>query len=188
MVKRTQHLTREDWILAGFRALTIGGAGALRVEPVARALSATKGSFYWHFADPSDWRTGMLVYWEYVAFHKIVADLQPTPPGLSRLQALVRMATTLGHDPLHGGVAAEPALRDWARYAPDVAMAVRRVDAGRVAFVADCLQAAIGSDQDISLKARQFYAAYLGFQAMHGTPEDNATALLDLTVCLCRPK
>ena len=44
MAKVTQRLTREDWILAGFRALSTSGTTALRVEPVARVLGTTKGS------------------------------------------------------------------------------------------------------------------------------------------------
>ena len=180
MDKVTQRLSREDWILAGFRALTAGGAGALRVEAVARDLGSTKGSFYWHFKDPADWRLAMLDYWEDAAFQGIVTELQALPAGRARLQALAQIAATRGHDPSHGGTAAEPALRDWAHYAPDVAKAVRRVDAGRVAFVAECLRDTHGDGRDCAVSARLFYAAYLGLQALQGAPEDDTAALLGL--------
>jgi AcrR family transcriptional regulator len=180
MGKVTQRLSREDWILAGFRALAAGGAGALRVEPVSRDLGATKGSFYWHFVDPADWRAAMLTYWEEAAFRGIVDGLQAVPAGRARLQALAQIAATRGHDPSHGGTAAEPALRDWARYAPDVAEAVRRVDAGRVAFVAECLRDTHGDGRDCAVQARLFYATYLGLQALQGVPEDDVAALLGL--------
>jgi AcrR family transcriptional regulator len=180
MDKMTQRLSREDWILAGFRALTAGGAAALRVEPVARALKTTKGSFYWHFADPADWRKSMLSYWEDVAFRQIIAKLEPLPQGMARLQALARIATTTGHDPSHGGQAAEPALRDWARYAPDVAEVLRRVDAGRIAYVQDCLEASCVKDRDTALTARLIYAALVGLQTLQGDPAQDERVLLRL--------
>ena len=180
MGKVTQRLSREDWILAGFRALAAGGAGALRVEPVSRDLGTTKGSFYWHFADAADWRGAMLAYWQEAAFSGIVAALQAVPAGGPRLRALAQIAATRGRDPAHGGTAAEPALREWARYAPDVAEAVRRVDAGRVAFVAECLRDMHGDGRDCVVSARLFYAAYLGLQALHGAPDDDVAALFCL--------
>jgi hypothetical protein len=140
----------------------------------------TKGSFYWHFVDPADWRAAMLAYWEEAAFSGIVVTLQSVPEGGPRLRALAQIAGTRGHDPSHGGTAAEPALRDWARYAPDVAKAVRRVDAGRVAFVADCLRDMHGDGRDCAIPARLFYAAYLGLQALQGSPEDDVAVLLGL--------
>lgn len=180
MVKVTQRLTREDWILAGFRALAAGGVGALRVEPVARSLAATKGSFYWHFKDPADWQTAMLDFWEDVAFRQIVTELERLPRGMMRLQALAHIATAKDHEPVHGGAAAEPALRDWARYAPEVARVVQRVDAARIDFVAECLQDCPAAAADMSLQARQFYAAYLGLQVLQGQPQDDALALQDM--------
>jgi AcrR family transcriptional regulator len=178
MGKLTQRLGREDWILAGFRALTAGGVGALRVEAIARDLGATKGSFYWHFSDPADWREAMLDYWEDRAFRRILTALEPVPEGLPRLRALVAIATALEYDPAHGGAAAEPALREWARFAPDIAIIVARVDAGRMAFVVQCFTAA-GSDANAAArKARLFYAALLGLGALRGSPAEDADAMM----------
>ncbi len=186
MGKLTQRLGREDWILAGFRALSAGGVGGLRVEAVARGLGATKGSFYWHFTDPTDWRAAMLDYWEEAAFRGIITALQAVPAGAARLHALARIAATKGHDPSHGGTAAEPALRDWARYALDVADAVRRVDTGRIAFVAECFQDVHADGRDCTSHARVFYAAYLGLQLLQGAPEADVSALLDLIAVLAK--
>jgi AcrR family transcriptional regulator len=177
MGKTAQRLSREDWILAGFRAVTAGGAGALRVEPVARALGTTKGSFYWHFSDPADWRKAMLGYWEDTAYLQVIADLAALPPGLPRLQALTSRAVTGQRDPAHGGIAAEPALRDWARYAPDVAETVARVDKGRIAFLAECL-ADMRGEGDGMLAGRAVYAAYLGLQSLQGSEAEDHAALI----------
>jgi AcrR family transcriptional regulator len=177
MDTQTQRLRREDWILAGFRALSAGGVGALRVEAVARDLGATKGSFYWHFSNPADWRAAMLAYWEDAAFREVIAILDPLPEGLPRLRALIGIATTLEYDPAHGGARAEPALREWARFAPEVAVIVERVDTGRLAFVAACFAAAGLEAAAASQHARLFYAALLGLGALHGDRAQDAQSL-----------
>src|ERR1044071_6914972 len=51
------------WIAAGFDALADGGVDAVRVEPLAKALDITKGSFYWHFADRRALLDAMLQSW-----------------------------------------------------------------------------------------------------------------------------
>jgi AcrR family transcriptional regulator len=171
-------LTRDDWILAGFRALAAGGRDALRVEPVARALGATKGSFYWHFTGPAEWQAAMRGYWEEFAFTRIVQALDGLPAGEARLRGVIGLATE-ARDPSYGGVQGEPALRDWARYDGDVAACVERIDAARVAWLASELVAA-GADGGL---ARVFYAALLGLQAMQ---VDAAGTVADLERLLDR--
>ena len=55
---------REDWFAQGVRALREGGVEAVRVEPLARSLGVTKGSFYWHFADRPALLEALLALWE----------------------------------------------------------------------------------------------------------------------------
>ena len=44
-------LSRQAWVQAALEALAEGGLAAVAVEPLAARLGATKGSFYWHFAN-----------------------------------------------------------------------------------------------------------------------------------------
>lgn len=79
-MRMLRQLGREDWILAGLHVLAGEGEDGLRVEPVARGLGVTKGSFYWHFRDRAGWRQAVLSWWEHRAF----ADLArggPRPPA-----------------------------------------------------------------------------------------------------------
>jgi len=57
-------LDREDWIAAGLDALEAGGAEAVAVVPLARALGVTRGSFYWHFASRDELLAAVLERWE----------------------------------------------------------------------------------------------------------------------------
>src|SRR6478736_3613337 len=56
-------LDAEAWIAAAFDALAAGGIDAVRVEPLAKVLDITKGSFYWHFADRRALLDAMLAAW-----------------------------------------------------------------------------------------------------------------------------
>ena len=177
MDKASQRLGREDWILAGFRALVAGGPEAVRVEPVARGLGLTKGSFYWHFEGLLPWHAAMLDYWEARAFSDIVAALAEVPPGFPRLRALITLIGEVASAE-HGGDGAEPALRDWARWQPLVRVAVDRVDSARLRYVAECLADA---GQPDAVLARLFYASHLGLEVLSlGDGEVGTAALLRL--------
>src|SRR4051794_41764716 len=64
MTRGKRQLTAEDWTQAALDALARGGVAAVAVEPIAKSLGATKGSFYWHFADRNALLESALDLWE----------------------------------------------------------------------------------------------------------------------------
>ena len=56
-------LTREDWITGAWEMLGDAGLDGVRVEPLARRLGVTKGSFYWHFRDRQELLDVLLDLW-----------------------------------------------------------------------------------------------------------------------------
>lgn len=155
-------LSAEDWLMAGFRALANQGPSALRAEALARNLGTTKGSFYWHFKDLPDYLAKLIALWETRAFTDVLASLDPDLPPRGRLEQLCLLATGY-RDPSYGGIALEPALRAWALSAPDVADALRRMDARRLDALADlCTQAGITDP----VAPRALYALAIGVEAL----------------------
>ncbi|MET0387197.1 MAG: helix-turn-helix domain-containing protein, partial [Polyangiales bacterium] len=59
--------TARDWVTAGLAVLAQQGADAIKVEPLARELGVTKGSFYWHFRDRDALLKAILSHWQTVA-------------------------------------------------------------------------------------------------------------------------
>ena len=161
MAKKSERLGRQDWINAGFRALVARGPEGLRVEPIARELGTTKGSFYWHFKDLNDLQLSMLQYWEEAATHRIIARMETIPQGLPRLLALAE-AVNMPHE-AQGGPGAETAIRGWGRAFPPAAEAVARIDAQRLAFLRDCIADLAVSDPDLPAL---IYAAHLGLEQL----------------------
>lgn len=175
-------LTPQDWIEAGFRALTAEGAKGIRAEALARSLKVSKGSFYWHFADVPTLRAAMLAHWEQAATEEIIAGAEATnAPADARILHLVQAATSDIAAP-YGGRQAEPALREWARHDPIAAEAVTRVEARRLSYVKDLMIAA--NAKQPGRAARLLYAAMIGMDALPGqTVEDTRK---DVTLLLKR--
>ena len=60
----TDRLTRSDWERAALQAIAESGMNAVAVEPLARRLGVTKGSFYWHFANREALMAAAITRWE----------------------------------------------------------------------------------------------------------------------------
>jgi len=169
-------LTPADWIFAGFNALAKDGPSALKAEALARRLSTTKGSFYWHFSDVPSYHAAMMELWEQRAVKDIVADLEPVSDPRDRLRALAQ-ATTYTPKGLEQGNQAEAAIRAWAQSSQVVREAVATVDASRMKYLLDlCTQAGIPAVPF----ARIIYAAYVGLEELPRPNDQAQTEMITL--------
>jgi AcrR family transcriptional regulator len=57
-------LSAEDWALGALDVIAEQGLAAVAVEPLARRLGVTKGSFYWHFPSREALLVAALERWE----------------------------------------------------------------------------------------------------------------------------
>jgi AcrR family transcriptional regulator len=89
---RSPRLAADDWIRAALAALAEGGLTAISVEPLARGLGATKGSFYWHFANREALVDATLLAWEQGETTAVAQLLAPLPDAATRLRVLMRAA------------------------------------------------------------------------------------------------
>lgn len=162
-------LSRTEWAEAGLEALAGEGLAGVAVEPLARRLKATKGSFYWHFTGRSELITATLELWERRDTIEVIAGLRAVPDPRERLVALARYAygeAARGTD-AQAGVLASAADR---RVAPFLA----RVTRTRLEFL-EQLFGELGRDAaDARRRAHLAYALYLGLgdlrRAVPGLP------------------
>jgi AcrR family transcriptional regulator len=183
-MKKSQKLTKEVWLCAGFCALTERGPSGLKAEPLARQLGTTKGSFYWHFKDIEQFRLTMLTYWEQHAFTDIVAHLDKEPSIPKRLRLLGKIAANAAW-PGYEGAPIEPAIRAWSRSEPLVAKVVQRVDAQRLDYLAQMLAELGLANPDF---ARIIYAGLIGLEDLssrdHQDRSEPLGTLIDLVLTL----
>lgn len=180
----TKRLSKDDWLRAGFRALTEAGPKALKAEPLARRLTTTKGSFYWHFEDVPRFHAALMQTWEQRAYAEIVALVEQQDTPVRKLRQLAQIAAA-GAPEDFGGFALEPAIRAWAREDSDVAAAVAEVDAKRMRYVQDLFDALGLTNPELT---RVLYAAFVGMDELSAQDgADNAAALgtlVDLILAL----
>jgi AcrR family transcriptional regulator len=158
-------VTRERWIDAALDTLARDGLGGVGVEPIARQLRVTKGSFYWHFKDRADLLRAMLVRWEQVMTRALIGQAEAAGgTAQDRLRVLFRLSFEKRAVPL------EMALRDWGRREPFVTRAVARVDRRRLRYL-ERLFGGLGLEPG-DARAR----AFLAYSSLFGTHIISVTA------------
>ncbi|MEV4128465.1 TetR/AcrR family transcriptional regulator [Nocardia sp. NPDC049707] len=81
-------LSATDWAHAALDALAEGGLAAVAVEPIAKRLGTTKGSFYWHFKDRAALIDAALARWEQRSTDNVIAEISVEPDPAERLHRL----------------------------------------------------------------------------------------------------
>src|SRR5690606_6204362 len=89
--ERSGRLSAEDWAQAALDLIAEQGVAAVAVEPLARRLGVTKGSFYWHFPSREALLQAALERWEHVEQEAVFGALERVPDPRERLRALFQM-------------------------------------------------------------------------------------------------
>jgi AcrR family transcriptional regulator len=88
-----QSLDRERWEAAALDAFEEGGLAAVAVEPLARRLGVTKGSFYWHFKDRRALLDATVARWERLHVDGPLERLATVEDPRERLRGLLAAAS-----------------------------------------------------------------------------------------------
>ncbi|MEC3979775.1 TetR/AcrR family transcriptional regulator [Amycolatopsis sp. H20-H5] len=129
---KKRRLAPEDWADAALEALAEGGLAAVAVEPIATRLGATKGSFYWHFANRDALVQAALRRWAELHTETIITGLADVADPVRRLHEL--FGVVFGRDV---GNRAEFELLAHAND-PMVGPVLAEVTTRRVGFLVEC--------------------------------------------------
>jgi AcrR family transcriptional regulator len=134
-VKReTTRLDQSDWIEAGLKTLASHGVDAVRVDPLAKSLGVTKGSFYWHFKDRAALLDAMLNAWRRRAGIAVIEHVERNGGAPEeRLQRLLELP--YAHERSEPASNLELAIRLWGKYDQAAAAAVDEVDEVRQSYI-----------------------------------------------------
>jgi len=156
-------LSAEDWELAALEGIAEHGVGALAVEPLARELGVTKGSFYWHFRNREALLTAALERWERYGEAEIIVPIERMPDPRQRLPELFRrVAHELQTHRVYAALL--KALDD-----PRVVAVMARVSRRRMQFLTAIYREAGLQPLQALNRARLTYAAYVGFLQLNFT-------------------
>lgn len=149
-------LSAADWEQAALDAIAELGIGGAAVEPLARRLGVTKGSFYWHFPTREALLKAALERWERIDEEEFLG-VEPIRDPRERLRALFRRTSR----EMQSHVVYSALLR--ALDHPVVQPVMSRVSQKRIDFLTIAYRQ-LGLDRlASSYRARLAYAAYAGF-------------------------
>jgi AcrR family transcriptional regulator len=166
-LQQRPRLNRQAWIQAALEAIAEGGLAAVAVVPLAKRLGATKGSFYWHFANREALVEAALADWEQSHTAAVIAEIEAAPEDpRQQLRLLFKRVTELAaRDRI------ELALLATADH-PTVQPVLERVTRRRIDFTARLFQRLGFSHAEARRRALLAYSAYLGYaQLVHATPQ-----------------
>ncbi|WP_162455593.1 TetR/AcrR family transcriptional regulator [Pseudoxanthomonas kalamensis] len=155
--QRNARLSADDWAQAALDLVAEQGVAAVAVEPLARRLGVTKGSFYWHFPSRDALLRAALERWETVEQESVFGSLEAVSDPHQRLRELFRV---VGFE-VKPHIIYSELLK--ALDHPAVQPVIDRVSKRRLDYLtATFRQAGLGRD-DSRHRARLTYAAYIGF-------------------------
>ncbi|MBJ6982450.1 MULTISPECIES: TetR/AcrR family transcriptional regulator [unclassified Luteimonas] len=150
-------LSADDWAEAALDMIAEQGVSAVAVEPLARRLGVTKGSFYWHFPSRDALLQAALERWEAVEQEDVFGKLEAVPDPRARLRALFQL---VAHE-FKSHVVYSALLKSLDH--PAVQPVINRVSARRLEYLtASFRQTGLGRNE-ARHRARLTYAAYVGF-------------------------
>jgi len=150
-------LSAADWEQAALDLIAEQGLAAVAVEPLARRLNVTKGSFYWHFASRDALIEAALKRWEHADVEGLMRQIDPIEDPRERLTALFRRTS---HE-MRTHVIYSALLNTLDH--PAVQPVMQRLSLRRINYLAVAYRA-LGLPRRAAMnRARLAYSAYVGF-------------------------
>ena len=155
--ERNGRLSADDWAQAALELIAELGVASVAVEPLARRLGVTKGSFYWHFPSREALLVAALERWEKVEQEEVFGQLEAIPDPAQRLRSLFDL---VAHEARSHIIYSEllKALDH-----PVVRPVIERVSARRLEYLTASFRQAGLNRAGAQHRARLAYAAYVGF-------------------------
>jgi AcrR family transcriptional regulator len=153
-------LGRQDWLTMGIQVLIEKGVEAVKIDPLAKLLNVTRGSFYWHFKDRNDLLEAILHEWEARNTKRIIAQVEELESSPSF--KLMRLFEIAAQDDNRF----EKAIRIWSDNDSRAFAAIEQVDRQRLDYLQDLFLQLGFSETDAKVRAQIVYSVRLGWFVM----------------------
>lgn len=149
-------LNASDWEQAALDLIAEQGVSAVAVEPLARRLNVTKGSFYWHFPSRDALLKAALEHWEKLDQEAVFDQIEAiADPGQRLQQLFIRTSREIRSHIIYS----------YLLKAIDhevVNPVMQRVSTRRINYLLTSYRALGMSRRDAMNRARLTYSAYVG--------------------------
>ena len=161
--KRSSALGKQDWVSGARKLLIKSGIANVKIEPLAKALKVTTGSFYWHFARREELHDALLQDWydtNTAPLHRAVEKAGKDP----RQQYLAFFGVWVLERDFNP--AYDQSIRDWAKTSSKVARMLESIDEDRINLLLKIFEDFGYRGIDATMRARVTYYHQLGYYAL----------------------
>ena len=155
--------THANWIDLARETLLRDGVESVRILPLAQKLGVSRSSFYWYFRDRQDLLDQLLAFWRDKNTAGIIARARR--PAASIVRAILNVFECWADENIFDPKL-DFAIREWARRAPEVRLAVTQADEARVAAIRDLYSRFGFPDEDAFIRARVLYYMQIGYYVL----------------------
>ena len=154
-------LGRSDWIYEAVRVLGEEGVEAVRVEPLAKRLGVTKGSFYHHFSDRDELLLAVLDTWHQRATSLVIEVVNRHS---RRPEERIRHLLGIVIDPAmrERFRFVDVGIREWARRDRRARSMLESMDAERISYITERLVALGCGEVEAEIRSYLVYSYILG--------------------------
>jgi AcrR family transcriptional regulator len=129
---------------------------AVRIEPIAKLLNVTKGSFYWHFKNRAELLDAVLQEWVSRETNSIIDQVEELGgDAITKLRYLFELA-------VQDDGQLEHAIRAWATNDPKTATILAQIDQRRLDYTRDLFLQAGFARFEALVRARMAYYSLVG--------------------------
>ena len=166
-------LERQDWIDVGLKVLAEGGIESVKVEPLAKLLNVTKGSFYWHFKNRDDLLVAILQDWVKGETNSLIDQTESIEEDAStKLLYLFELSIQI-----NGRL--ENSIRAWATKDLKVAEIIIQIDRRRLKYTKDLFVKIGFTELEAKVRAQMAYYSLVG-EFTVGTRPNQAKRLAEV--------
>jgi AcrR family transcriptional regulator len=167
------NLTRQDWVDQGLIVLANSGVEKVRVEPLAKLMGVTKGSFYWHFKNREELLEAILQDWIASQTSSIIEQVDKLDgDATTKLLHLFELA-------IEDDGQVENALRAWSTNDAKIAKALAQVDQRRLDYTRELFLEVGFEPLEAMVRARMIYYSLVG-EATLGIKRDRSERLAEV--------
>lgn len=168
---KPSRLAASDWITAALDVLKSEGIEAVQITALAKRLSVTRGSFYWHFDSREGLLTALIAEWRARNTGVMVEAIRDVTSLDDAILAL--FAVWVDHTRFDARL--DQAIRDWARHDAALRDVVKLEDDARVAAIARLFAAHDYPQAEAFIRARVIYFTQISFYALHVEEDESLT-------------
>jgi len=161
--KKENQNSKLDWLEFALEMLIKKGPEALKITPLCELKGVTKGSFYHHFKNRSEFIDTLMEHW----YQKMTLDfISQANTEASPMERLNKLDQVIANQ----NIEAEMHIRAWSLKESSIALHLEKIDQQRQDYLASCYKDLGLDDQAAKDVALMAYANFLGMQQVHPRP------------------